>query len=69
MQCHFSQSGLKPLNNEEASAEGAFTNIKMSGQEVFRFAVRAVPLVGATMTNAALHSSSCCIVQLPCSDS
>lgn len=49
VQCHFSQSGLKPLNNQEASAEGAFANIKMSGQEVFRFAVRAVPLVSVQL--------------------
>lgn len=45
MQCYFSQEGLKPLNPEGASAEGSFTNIVMSGQDVFRFAVRAVPAV------------------------
>ena len=45
MQCYFSQEGLKPLNAAGASAEGSFTNILMSGQDVFRFAVRAVPAV------------------------
>ncbi len=45
MQCYFSQEGLKPLNSTGASAEGSFTNIAMSGQDVFRFAVRAVPSV------------------------
>ncbi|KAL3131473.1 hypothetical protein ABBQ38_007780 [Trebouxia sp. C0009 RCD-2024] len=43
LNCYFSQEGLKPLNPEGASAEGSFTNIVMSGQDVFRFAVRAVP--------------------------
>ena len=47
MQCYFSQEGLKPLNPEGASAEGSFTNIVMSGQDVFRFAVRAVPAVSS----------------------
>ena len=45
MQCYFSQEGLKPLNTTGASAEGSFTNIVMNGQDVFRFAVRAVPAV------------------------
>ena len=45
MQCYFSQQGLKPLNTAGATAEGSFTNIVMSGQDVFRFAVRAVPAV------------------------
>lgn len=43
LNCYFSQEGLKPLNSTGASAEGSFTNIAMSGQDVFRFAVRAVP--------------------------
>ena len=35
-----------PLSHAEASAEGAFANTKkMSGQEVCRCAVQAVPLV------------------------
>ncbi|DBA98870.1 TPA: hypothetical protein ACH3X1_014628 [Trebouxia sp. C0004] len=45
LNCYFSQEGLKPLNSTGASAEGSFSNIAMSGQDVFRFAVRAVPLV------------------------
>lgn len=43
LNCYFSQEGLKPLNTTGASAEGSFTNIVMNGQDVFRFAVRAVP--------------------------
>lgn len=56
MQCYFSQEGLKPLNPEGASAEGSFTNIAMSGQDVFRFAVRAVPAVSSLpLLSAWLH--------------
>lgn len=37
--------GMKPLHETHASARGAFDNIFMNGQEVFKFAVRAVPMV------------------------
>ncbi len=37
--------GMKPLHETHASARGAFDNIFMNGQEVFKFAVRAVPTV------------------------
>lgn len=36
---------MKPLHETHASARGAFDNIYMNGQEVFKFAVRAVPTV------------------------
>lgn len=37
--------GNKPYSNGQASAPGAYANIAMNGQEVFKFAVRAVPTV------------------------
>ena len=37
---------MKPLHDTHASAKGSFDNIFMNGQEVFKFAVRAVPSVG-----------------------
>jgi 3-oxoacyl-[acyl-carrier-protein] synthase III len=40
----FAGQGNKP-NSAEASGAGAFCNIGMNGQEVFKFAVRAVPTV------------------------
>ena len=58
MQCYFSQEGLKPLNAAGASAEGSFTNIVMSGQDVFRFAVRAVPAVSLLLLHR--HSAAPC---------
>lgn len=36
---------MKPLHDSHASAKGSFDNIFMNGQEVFKFAVRAVPSV------------------------
>ena len=65
MQCYFSQEGLKPLNAAGASAEGSFTNIMMSGQDVFRFAVRAVPAVSLPLLHS--HSAAQCdtAVSLP----
>ena len=36
---------MKPLHDSQASAKGSFDNIFMNGQEVFKFAVRAVPSV------------------------
>ena len=36
---------MKPLHNTHASAKGSYDNIFMNGQEVFKFAVRAVPSV------------------------
>ncbi|KAK9803946.1 hypothetical protein WJX72_007386 [[Myrmecia] bisecta] len=38
-------TGLKALNDSEASSLGSYTNIQMNGQDVFKFAVRAVPAV------------------------
>ena len=37
---------MKALHGTHASAKGSFDNIAMNGQEVFKFAVRAVPTVG-----------------------
>ncbi len=37
--------GNKPYSNGQASAPGSYANIAMNGQEVFKFAVRAVPTV------------------------
>ena len=39
--------GSKATNEERASSSGAFANIHMNGSEVFKFAVRAVPMVRA----------------------
>ena len=36
---------MKALHGTHASARGSFNNIAMNGQEVFKFAVRAVPAV------------------------
>lgn len=44
-QAAFSGKGNKALDNGVASTSGAFDNIHMNGQEVFKFAVRAVPTV------------------------
>ena len=49
-ECHRLQAlycgeGMKALNDGHASARGSFDNIYMNGQEVFKFAVRAVPTV------------------------
>ena len=44
-QAAFSGKGNKALDNGVASTSGAFDNILMNGQEVFKFAVRAVPTV------------------------
>lgn len=42
----FAGSGNKPCQTEEAaSAKSSYCNIAMNGQEVFKFAVRAVPTV------------------------
>ena len=64
MQCYFSQEGLKPLNPEGASAEGSFTNIVMSGQDVFRFAVRAVPAVSSLLL--CLHLADTAAMRCSC---
>ncbi len=47
----YSGEGMKPLHETHASARGAFDNIYMNGQEVFKFAVRAVPTVIALLTS------------------
>lgn len=44
-QAAFSGKGNKALDNGVASTSGAFDNILMNGQEVYKFAVRAVPTV------------------------
>ena len=40
-----SSRGLKAHDEEHASTQGSFANILMNGSEVFKFAVRAVPVV------------------------
>ena len=44
-QAAFAGKGNKAFDNGVASTAGAFDNILMNGQEVFKFAVRAVPTV------------------------
>ncbi|GAB4823464.1 hypothetical protein N2152v2_010510 [Parachlorella kessleri] len=44
LHCAFSGAGGKPLG-EGASSQGSFSNLFMNGQEVFKFAVKAVPTV------------------------
>ena len=44
LHCAFSGDGGKPLG-EAASSQGSFSNLFMNGQEVFKFAVKAVPTV------------------------
>lgn len=41
----YAGSGLKPEDEDNARANAAYHNIYMQGQEVFKFAVRAVPTV------------------------
>lgn len=45
LNCLFSGPGAKALQAEGASGEGSFANVAMNGQEVFKFAVKAVPSV------------------------
>lgn len=47
LNCLFTGPGAKPLHNEAASSQASFANLHMNGQEVFKFAVKAVPSVGA----------------------
>lgn len=49
----FAGQGDKPGSGAGAAAHGAFCNLAMNGQEVFKFAVRAVP----TVIEAALHDA------------
>ncbi len=44
LNCAFAGQNGKPLG-EGPSSEGAFANLFMNGQEVFKFAVKAVPTV------------------------
>ncbi len=44
LNCSFAGKGNKP-DGEEASSTGSYNNLHMNGQEVFKFAVRAVPRV------------------------
>lgn len=47
--------GNKPYSNGHASSPGAYSNIAMNGQEVFKFAVRAVPtVIEAALTKGGL---------------
>ncbi|KAL4457358.1 hypothetical protein ABPG75_012223 [Micractinium tetrahymenae] len=56
LNCAFSGEGMKPLSNGHASNEGAFKNLHMNGQEVFKFAVRAVPtVIEAALQNAGME--------------
>ena len=48
-QAAFAGKGNKAFDNGVASTAGAFDNILMNGQEVFKFAVRAVPTVRAKL--------------------
>ena len=46
LNCAFAGEGMKPLLDEgRASDPGAYANLHMNGAEVFKFAVRAVPVV------------------------
>jgi 3-oxoacyl-[acyl-carrier-protein] synthase-3 len=44
LNCSFTGKGNKP-DGDEASTQGSYNNLTMNGQEVFKFAVRAVPKV------------------------
>ena len=57
VQAAFAGKGNKALDNGVASTAGAFDNILMNGQEVFKFAVRAVPTVRAF----SWRFSKCCL--------
>ncbi|KAI7838752.1 hypothetical protein COHA_007545 [Chlorella ohadii] len=53
LNCAYSGAGMKPLSNGHASDEGSYSNLAMNGQEVFKFAVRAVPtVIEAALENA-----------------
>lgn len=55
LNCPFTGKGNKP-EGDFASSQGAYQNLTMNGQEVFKFAVRAVPTVlGAALENAGLQ--------------
>ncbi|PSC74644.1 3-oxoacyl-ACP synthase [Micractinium conductrix] len=45
LNCAFAGEPMKPLSSGDASKQGAYNNLHMNGQEVFKFAVRAVPTV------------------------
>ncbi|KAI8100562.1 hypothetical protein M9434_004954 [Picochlorum sp. BPE23] len=54
LNCPFSGHGNKP-EGEGASSEGSYSNLSMNGQEVFKFAVRAVPnVIGAALKDAGM---------------
>ena len=47
--------------------QGSFSNLQMNGQEVFKFAVRAVPTVRSTVLHCtALHCAALCCTALCC---
>lgn len=55
LNCPFAGQGNKP-EGSSASTNGAYSNISMNGQEVFKFAVRAVPtVIGGALENAGLQ--------------
>lgn len=55
LNCPFGGSGNKP-EGDMASSCGSYENLSMNGQEVFKFAVRAVPtVIGAALDNAGLQ--------------
>ncbi|KAK9824984.1 hypothetical protein WJX81_003600 [Elliptochloris bilobata] len=56
----FAGKGNKALDNGVASTAGAFDNILMNGQEVFKFAVRAVP----TVVEAALADADLAVTDI-----
>lgn len=49
LNCAFVGSPMKPLADGHASDNGSYANLAMNGQEVFKFAVRAVPAVSVRM--------------------
>lgn len=45
LSCDYQDTGMKPLLEEGCSSPGAYNNIHMVGQEVYKFAVKSVPAV------------------------
>lgn len=53
------ESNMKPMSDPiQASSMGSYQNISMTGSEIFKFAVRAVPQVRALGNHAACRMSS-----------
>ncbi|CAK0731830.1 hypothetical protein CVIRNUC_000048 [Coccomyxa viridis] len=59
LKAEYCGNGMKALHSTHASARGSFDNIAMNGQEVFKFAVRAVPtVVEQALADAGMHKDS-----------